>query len=371
MSALIPRFKLVKFVLAPFAGMILLLILPNKLSAVVDDTIVVRLSIHSIFNGDTTLGPTEAEVDAAIAVMETDFAVYDIYFYTVVHDSSFSDFVYATDHYSRARSVRPPDDNAINIYLFEPNYTALSEASIPNNPSDLSMTVCGSDECDATERMFTAVMTHEMGHCLGLWHPWQGGPNSCQDTSPGNSCDECGDLVCDTPPMPESYECDRYTQGPYCRPVDPISCQPDASQCPPPPISEDPDDRDRARQWAKTAATTYGATTNYMTWSWPECMDHFTDGQVDRMKTTVDTSIFYRRHTIGCGDLNANGLIDDGDRQTLTSYLFAGGSAPYLLCVGDVNNDGVVGLPDLMTLIGWINAGTTEPSSDCLDDCLQ
>jgi len=44
------------------------------------------------------------------------------------------------------------------------------------------------------------TMAHEMGHCLNLYHTFQGG---C-----GSSCASSGDLVCDTPPSsPATYGC--------------------------------------------------------------------------------------------------------------------------------------------------------------------
>ncbi|MCB0397244.1 MAG: choice-of-anchor J domain-containing protein [Flavobacteriales bacterium] len=56
--------------------------------------------------------------------------------------------------------------------------------------------------------------THELGHCLGLWHPWQdqlvGGYGDGCSFTVGHDCTDNNDMVCDTPPMPiPTYGCDK------------------------------------------------------------------------------------------------------------------------------------------------------------------
>ncbi|MBD8489821.1 T9SS type A sorting domain-containing protein [Echinicola sp. CAU 1574] len=46
------------------------------------------------------------------------------------------------------------------------------------------------------------VSSHEMGHCLNLFHTFQGtmaGTPGCAEAINGSNCNSCGDLVCDTP----------------------------------------------------------------------------------------------------------------------------------------------------------------------------
>ena len=94
--------------------------------------------------------------------------------------------------------------------------------------------------------------THEVGHCFGLLHPFQG---SC-----GTSCNGSGDFVCDTPPtsMP-TYRC-TYANN---------TCSNDAtggsSQNPNPYSSNVPDQLE-----------------NYM--SYDDCQSLFTEGQKTRMQ---------------------------------------------------------------------------------------
>ncbi len=43
------------------------------------------------------------------------------------------------------------------------------------------------------------LITHEVGHCLGLYHTHH---NKCEDDGTYPACLQCGDYVCDTPPDP-------------------------------------------------------------------------------------------------------------------------------------------------------------------------
>ena len=48
----------------------------------------------------------------------------------------------------------------------------------------------------------TGVSAHEFGHCLNLWHTFQGtasGTTGCPELINGSNCSSCGDYVCDTP----------------------------------------------------------------------------------------------------------------------------------------------------------------------------
>ncbi|HIL66593.1 MAG TPA: hypothetical protein EYG43_01750, partial [Flavobacteriales bacterium] len=47
------------------------------------------------------------------------------------------------------------------------------------------------------------VGTHEIGHCLGLYHTFLSFSTGC-----GAECDTTGDQVCDTPPTTPTFDCD-------------------------------------------------------------------------------------------------------------------------------------------------------------------
>jgi hypothetical protein len=99
------------------------------------------------------------------------------------------------------------------------------------------------------------TITHEMGHCLGLWHTFHGvrpeeGIQPCSDCyefASGFEADRRGDFCSDTRSLPEWYEC----------------FNPPGADC---------------------EGTSWGATplNNFMGYSW-DCMTRFTDQQRLRM----------------------------------------------------------------------------------------
>mgnify|MGYP001364125792 FL=1 len=100
------------------------------------------------------------------------------------------------------------------------------------------------------------VGTHEIGHCLGLYHTFLSFSTGC-----GAECDTTGDQVCDTPPTTPTFDCDTSNLcsndllGPSAFTMD----MPDQLE-------------------------------NYM--SYNDCQSLFTQGQKDRMRgflTTLDT----------------------------------------------------------------------------------
>ncbi|MCB0737278.1 MAG: hypothetical protein KDC92_07180, partial [Bacteroidetes bacterium] len=79
------------------------------------------------------------------------------------------------------------------------NGTTLGYAFLPSNnlaPGDGIIV-----RSDLPDR-FPTTLSHEVGHYLGLRHPFE---NGC-DESTTKGCDETGDFVCDTPPRSESRQ---------------------------------------------------------------------------------------------------------------------------------------------------------------------
>lgn len=82
--------------------------------------------------------------------------------------------------------------NAINIYIVN---NAVSYAGRANGILSQALVI-------ESSWANTQVMSHEVGHCLDLWHTFQGtaaNTSGCAEAINGSNCTTCGDYVCDTP----------------------------------------------------------------------------------------------------------------------------------------------------------------------------
>lgn len=82
--------------------------------------------------------------------------------------------------------------NAINIYIVN---NAVSYAGKANGILSQALVI-------ESSWANTQVMSHEIGHCLDLWHTFQGtatNTSGCAEAINGSNCTTCGDYVCDTP----------------------------------------------------------------------------------------------------------------------------------------------------------------------------
>ncbi|WP_445748357.1 zinc-dependent metalloprotease [Polaribacter sp.] len=82
--------------------------------------------------------------------------------------------------------------NAINVYIVN---SAASYAGRANGILSQALVI-------ESSWANTQVISHEVGHCLNLWHTFQGtatNTSGCAEAINGSNCTTCGDLVCDTP----------------------------------------------------------------------------------------------------------------------------------------------------------------------------
>lgn len=153
--------------------------------------VTLSIFIHIIRDGEGNGGLTAPQVTNAINVMTADFQGNGIYFNQLGSDEIHDDEFFSGGHFDEIIATNP-HDNAIDIY-FRPRGRGGRAENIPS----LALIIGGY----VAE---TSLLSHEMGHCLGLYHTHRGSlPDlcyegvTCEDT--GDNCDVCGDLVCDTP----------------------------------------------------------------------------------------------------------------------------------------------------------------------------
>ncbi|MFN4083853.1 MAG: M43 family zinc metalloprotease [Bacteroidia bacterium] len=117
------------------------------------------------------------------------------------------------------------------------------------------------------------TLTHEAGHWLGLYHPFQGG-------CPNSNCSSQGDQVCDTPPVASA------TNG----------CPSNRNSC----STDSPDLPDMVR--------------NYMDYADGTCMNLFTVGQKNRVDPIMAQ---YRSYVYSTANINGAGINTDGTYRPL------------------------------------------------------
>lgn len=162
------------------------------------------------------------------------------------------------------------------------------------------------------------ILTHEVGHCIGLWHTHHGVSEvtecgACWERADGLNGDTTGDFCSDTAATPVNYQCNR-------------------------PNGTDP-----------CSDTGWGRTNfrNYMGYAPPSCYTHFSDQQSGRFHCWIEDRLSTWLVPPCLGDLNNDGIIDTLDlAAVLSAYGQAGTALP-----ADLTNDGIVDVADLALIL--------------------
>ncbi len=218
-----------------------------------------RIYVHVIRRSDGTGGQTPEQVREALASLDQDFNPHNIFFvWDCEIDYIDNDTYYNSNGTSAVFAVNSHPDG-IDIYLFrdqEPGqsgghglaagYGAKSFYVFGNywNPPYGSLTR-------------SHVISHEMGHCLGLYHTHDA--FECSEFVNGSNCLSCGDYVCDTPADPGIWF--NLTPAP--------DCQWNLNSTDPLDQTYDPDER------------------NIMAYVHPDCMEYFSEGQGRRARQMI------------------------------------------------------------------------------------
>lgn len=232
------------------------------------DNLVFKVYIHVINRGNGQDGQSPEDVEATKSILDEAFNPGGIYFYYDCEiDTINSDDYFASPQFS-IFNVNSHTDG-IDMYLFpDDNSSEPAGNGWANGIVSTAFWVFGNEiEEPMIPLTRSPVVPHEMGHCLGLYHTFEGfgdnDPNTefCPELVSGTNCGSCGDLVCDTP-----------ADAPGLLNTTFPACVYEGS-------AEDP-----------AGFPLMPDIGNIMSTYHPSCRDTFTEGQFIRMKDITDDS---------------------------------------------------------------------------------
>jgi hypothetical protein len=237
-----------------------------------------RVYFHVIRKEDHQGGQSISQVQETFNILNRDFNIYDIYF---VWDGCINYIEDDVQYETPSTSIwsTGSHDNGIDIYLGDTSSVYKGVARAYSGIEDGILLVSGTWDSiiPATQ---SSIVTHEMGHVLGLYHthfPYCDNDFFISQPEPTNSlqCDPSihGDYVCDTPADPLIWHNVNHASCEWTGEIkDTCGGEPFSPEYP---LNEyDPDER------------------NYMAYTWPLCMEHFSQGQVERMYCAIETKTF-------------------------------------------------------------------------------
>lgn len=178
--------------------------------------------------------------------------------------------------FAMKKALRQGDANALNIYTVGFNTDRarglLGYATFPadydSNTLDDGVVVRYSTLPGGSEAPYNEgqTLTHEVGHWVGLYHPFQG------------ECDGDGDYVDDTPAEAEPADGDPAN-----------GCDVGRDSCPYEPGLDREHTFASSPQGFIANLILFPAVQNYMDYSHDACMNNFTPGQIVRLKDQIAT----------------------------------------------------------------------------------
>ena len=155
--------------------------------------ICINVQFHIVKETNGTGGTSLSQLDQIMLLLNNHFNPHNIFIkklgFDIINNSSFFNM---NDSGFNALVAINNIPNAINFYLI-------------NNSTDWAGRagdILSKNLVLMNSYATTGVASHEVGHCLNLWHTFQGtasGTTGCAELINGSNCNNCGDYICDTP----------------------------------------------------------------------------------------------------------------------------------------------------------------------------
>jgi len=222
----------------------------------------IRTFVHVVRDANGNGGQSESQVQEALSYLDQDFNPHNIFFVPDCEIDYIDDSQYYVINGTHDIFTVNNNPNGIDIYLFPDfPFPVNSGGGMASDFCSKEFYVSGNFWLPPyTSIVRSHVISHEMGHCLGLYHPFDHPPQLVNDPScnGGVSFTPLGDFICDTPADP-NMDFD----------VNPATCQWGGSGNDQNGVPFNPDE------------------TNIMAYSHVDCQNHFSAGQGQLMRNIV------------------------------------------------------------------------------------
>lgn len=186
----------------------------ENIPATDDPPMIIRLKIN-VFQNDDGSNPaaTQADVDAQIEQLNSDYFPSRIQFEyetEFINSTAFRQFSIIEEGAMKGAFADKPDSQ-LNVYVVNILDGFLGVGTFPWDSRALLAgggTIVDDNWFGAGQK----TLTHEVGHCLGLWHTHHGVSEVstcgvCYERADGAEGDETGDYCADTDPTPTNFGC--------------------------------------------------------------------------------------------------------------------------------------------------------------------